>query len=155
MWPQLAPGFPGQQRLILTGAVKKPCKGSGLSGSQPLTEIFRKQAEQASQQRSSGESTDTTSQSAPQAPTAYQDPAKKPKLDTQAARPFEGPTPRRLHFHTELDQQAHGLQANNAALAMTPSQSAAPPLQDALDEEHEQPMSETPASEGSIDVDYF
>ena len=108
----------GQQRLILTSEIKKPCKGSGISGSPPLTEIFRKQAEQASQQKSAGDSTSDTSHTTQQAPPALQEKSKKPRLQHQQPaehhEPYlkgQNPTPRRLHFPTELDQQAQGTTA--------------------------------------------
>ena len=104
-----------QQRLILTGAIKKPCKGSGISGSPPLTEIFRKQAAQASQQKSPEDSTSGTSQTTQPAPQVVQETSKKPRLQHQHHAESQepnlkgpGPTPRRLHFPTELDQQAQG-----------------------------------------------
>ena len=40
----------GQNRVILTGAIRKPCKGAATSGSPPLTEYFRSQPSQANQQ---------------------------------------------------------------------------------------------------------
>ena len=119
----------GQQRLILTAAVKKPCKGSGSSGSPPLTEIFRKQMEQASQ-HSSPDSAGDTSHMATQEPQALHEQVKKPRLDNrQPAQPstedHHRPTPRRLHFPTGLDLQEQGSKADAAALAMIPSQVAA------------------------------
>ena len=38
-----------QQRPIVTGALQKTCKGAAVSSSPPLVEIFRRQAEKASQ----------------------------------------------------------------------------------------------------------
>ena len=40
----------GQNRIILTGAIRKPCKGAAIGGSPPLTEYFRSQPSQANQQ---------------------------------------------------------------------------------------------------------
>ena len=103
-------------------------KGSGISGSPPLAEIFRKQAEQASQQKSPGDSTSGTSQTTQQAPPALQEKSKKPRLQHQKPEEQQepnlkgqGPTPRRLHFPTELDQQAQGTLAHKPAQAKTPS----------------------------------
>lgn len=90
----------GQQRLILTAAVKKPCKGSGSNSSTPLTEIFRKQLEQASQ-HGSQDSSEDTSQQAPQESQVLQAQVKKPRLDHRWTPPSSTeehprPTPRRL-----------------------------------------------------------
>ena len=38
-----------QRRVILTGAIRKPCKGAGTAGSPPLTEYFIKQSSAATQ----------------------------------------------------------------------------------------------------------
>ena len=66
-------------------ALTKVCKGAGTKGSPPLSEFFRKK-------------TDTSSQSAEAS--LSQPPAKEAQsLDVQ------GPTPRRLHFNTQLDER--------------------------------------------------
>ena len=36
-----------QHRIILTGAIRRACKGAAISGSPPLPELFRKQAQKA------------------------------------------------------------------------------------------------------------
>ena len=69
----------GQQRLILTAAVKKPSKGSHSQSSTPLTEIFRKQMEQASQ-HSSSESSGVSSPKPPEHH-AKEEKVNKPTLD--------------------------------------------------------------------------
>lgn len=88
----------GQQRIITTQALHKACKGAALKGSPPLSEFFKKKDTPGS-----GSQEATTSQ------------------------PEEGktrPTPKRLHFSTELDEQ-EALHQQFAALAMNPSLSAA------------------------------
>ena len=118
----------GQHRLILTAAIKKPCKGSGSQSSTPLTELFRKQLEQASQS-STPDSNGDNSQLA-EALTAPAESAKRPRHE-QTRPPQTGhadkpqPTPRRLHFPTELDLHAQGTNRAPAAKAMNPSQDAA------------------------------
>ena len=119
----------GQHRLILTAAVKKPCKGSGSQSSTPLTEIFRKQLEQASQSGSPDSSGDT-SQQAPHESQALPERVKKPKLEPrwppQTCHPeHPRPTPRRLHFQTDLDLQEQDPEHAQAAMAMNPSHEAA------------------------------
>ena len=75
----------GEQRIITNQVLTKVCKGAGTKGSPPLSEFFRKK-------------TDTSSQSAEAS--LSQPPAKEAQsLDVQ------GPTPRRLHFNTQLDER--------------------------------------------------
>ena len=141
------------QRLILTTAFKKPCKGAGT----PLEEFFRRQATQTAPQ-SPADSASGSSQHSQHPPRAATTTAKRPR--TQHQQPPEaiepnlkgsGPTPRTLHILTQLDQQAQGSQA------MTPSH------QDPLSNLTNQNMpGETPPQpEGqededpSITVDYF
>ena len=120
----------GQQRLIHTAAVKKPCKGSGSASSTPLTEIFKKQLEQASQHGSPDSSGDN-SQQTPQESQAMHDQVKRPRLDTKGTTQSiqveqHRPTPRRLHFPTDLDLQEQGTKTDTIAQAMKPSHLAAP-----------------------------
>ena len=120
----------GQQRIILTGALKIPCKGAAISGSPPLPELFRKQVEQATQKANSQD--DNQGQSLAQAEqdrAEYQNPNKVPRLEepTQAfpnQRPNQGPTPRRLHFSTALDSLNSDTPPATTALAMNPSHRA-------------------------------
>ena len=152
-----------QQRIILTTAIKKPCKGAGLSGSPPLEEIFRRQATQASPQ-SPDDSASGSSQTSPQAPQAVPISSKKPRLQfQQLPQPPEphpkgdGPTPRRLHFPTKLDQQAHGSLALQPERALTPSQPD--PLSALTSEDTPEATSPgQPSHDGedtSFTVDYF
>ena len=113
------------QRLILTTAFKKPCKGAGSTGS-PLEEFFRRQATHTEPQSPEDSASGSSHQS--QHPKAGTATAKRPK--TQPQQPAEasesqpkgpGPTPRRLHFPTQLDQHAQGTLATSPAQAMTPS----------------------------------
>ena len=111
----------GQNRIILTGAIRKPCKGAAIGGSPPLTEYFRSQPSQAAHQatrqleeasRTGTEVKHTDSvQSQPQPqqqPTAL---GLCPQPEVQHGRP----TPRRLHFPTDLD--GHEQQAEQDSLA--------------------------------------
>ena len=115
----------GQQGLIHTAAVKKPCKGSGSQSSTPLTEIFRRQVEQASQHEASGSSSAPEPDSPPEQQDAA-DQVKRPRLGTttmpqQPANRDPRPTPRRLHFQTALDTHNQASATVTNALAMTPS----------------------------------
>ena len=101
----------GQNRVILTGAIRKPCKGAANGGSPPLTEYFRSQPSQAAQQapQPATEDPPPVHEASHTATHKSQDPAAT-QAATCGARPSsEGPhgrpTPRRLHFPTELDQQ--------------------------------------------------
>ena len=71
----------GQKRIITTQALTKPCKGAGLKGSPPLSEFLK------------GDAAGST--------------AEKHQPSLQATEPVQPasnrPTPRRLHFSTELD----------------------------------------------------
>ena len=135
---------------------KKPCKGAGSSGSPSLEEIFRRQTTQASpkspEDTASGHS--HTSQHAPQ---EEQSTFKKPRLPPQQQNePPEpnvldtGPTPRRLHFPTMLDQHTQGSLANQPEQAMTPSQQD-PSSREATSPGH----ADVDGEETSINVDYF
>ena len=111
-----------QQRLILTTAFKKPCKGAGTTGSPPLEEYFRKLATQAS---SSSPDTSSDQGSGSQQQTAASDRHSATRLPRRnmAAVPHQDarPTPRRLHFTTLLDQRDQGTLAPQTTPAMTPS----------------------------------
>ena len=79
---------------------KSPAKAQAATSSTPLTEIFRKQLEQASQHGSPDSSGDN-SQLAPQDSQALQEQVKKPKLDHRrttlsSTEEHPRPTPRRL-----------------------------------------------------------
>ena len=144
-------------------AFKKPCKGAGSTGSPPLEEFFRRQATQASP-KSPEDSASGSSQLSQHATQAVAPTTKKPRLQhQQPADPPEpnlkgsGPTPRRLHFPTKLDQQAQGSLASMPEQAMTPSPHdplSRPP-------NHATPEATSPGHEGhdgedpSITVDYF
>ena len=158
-----------QQRLILTAAVKKPCKGSGSNSSTPLTEIFRKQLEQASQHSSPASPSDT-SQVAQQEAQAKPETVKQSKLDhRQATQSGAEAKPRRLHFPTDMDLQEQGSEADNAALAMNPSLVAAsalnnssgqapattPPAAPICAENASQPSPEGEPQMDDFTVDYF
>ena len=71
----------GQQRVILTAAFKKSCKGAAQVGTPPLTDFF---ARQGTQGTSADKHSSSTSGGAPDGTTK--------------------PTPRRLHFATPLTQ---------------------------------------------------
>ena len=71
----------GQHRLILTAAVKKPCRGSGSQSSTPLTAIFKKQLEQASQSGSPDSSADTSHSA--KAPPDHSESATRPAHEQQ------------------------------------------------------------------------
>ena len=111
-----------QQRLILTTAFKKPCKGAGAAGSPPLEEYFRKQATQApSSSPDTSSEQGTCSQHQP-TPSDRQYATRLSLQDTAAVTPQDSrPTPRRLHFTTQLDQRDQGTLAIQPAPAMTPS----------------------------------
>ena len=82
---------------------------AAISGSPPLPELFRTQAEQATPQTESpGEPPKTRIQQLALEHDDYQKPTKVPRLEAQlTAKPNQDnggrPTPRRLHFNTELD----------------------------------------------------
>ena len=113
----------GQQRLIHTAAVKKPCKSSGSQTSTPLTELFRRQTEQASQEASRSSHAPGSS-TPPEEHEAEQ--VKRPRLGTTNTRHLDetsdtGPTPRRLHFQTDFDARTQATATVPTALAMSPS----------------------------------
>lgn len=90
----------GQRRLIATQALHKPCKGAATRGSPPLSDFFKKKDTTSSQSQG-------LTQPAPEAHTAQ-------------------PTPKRLNFHTALDEQEHDdLNQRLSALAMNSSPPAA------------------------------
>ena len=83
----------GQQRVILTASVKRPCKGAASAGTPPLTDFFARQM--------SVENSHTQQGTAP--------------MDEGVTHP----TPRRLHFATPLTQaedQGTPAQAMNFSL---------------------------------------
>lgn len=90
----------GQHRVILTGAIRKSCKGAAISGSPPLPELFRQQAQKArdiqaaNSARPAKDHTGTGKQDQRNSQTLHLGPG--------------GPTPRRIHFDTAYDQQASG-----------------------------------------------
>ena len=86
-----------EQDYTHTQALHKPCKGAATKGSPPLSEFFKKK---------------DTAGSASQGPTSS-------PLDDVSSRP----TPKRLHFNTELDEQ-EALNQQLSALAMNPSHKA-------------------------------
>ena len=83
----------GQQRIILTGALKNPCKGAAISGSPPLPELFRKQVEQATQKANSQDDPQGQPLSKTESDrAAYQHPSTAPRLeDAIQASPTQGP----------------------------------------------------------------
>ena len=84
----------GQQRVILTASIKRPCKGAASAGTPPLTDFFARQG--------SVENSHTQQGTAPMADDGTH------------------PTPRRLHFATPLTQaedQGTPAQAMNSSLA--------------------------------------
>ena len=86
----------GQHRVILTAAFKKSCKGAAQVGTPPLTDFF---ARQRTQGTSADKHSSSTSSGAPDGPTK--------------------PTPRRLHFATQLTQaedNTESAQAMNSSL---------------------------------------
>ena len=87
----------GNQRLIATQALHKPCKGASTKGSPPLSEFFKKKDNSGSQSQASTSNAQ----------------------DEISARP----TPKRLHFNTELDEH-EALNQQLSALAMNPSHTA-------------------------------
>ena len=89
-----------QHRVILTAAIRKPCKGAVTAGSPPITDYFTKQATGAAQHKAQITS-----------------PSKAEE------RPTVRPTPRRLHFATQLTE---GEDTMHPAQAKTPSLSAGP-----------------------------
>ena len=82
----------GQQRVILTASIKRPCKGAASAGTPPLTDFFARQT--------GAENTHTQQNAAPM---------------TEGGN---HPTPRRLHFATPLTQAED---QRHPALAMKPS----------------------------------
>ena len=82
----------GQQRVILTASIKRPCKGAASAGTPPLTDFFARQT--------GGENTHTQQRAAP------------------LTEGGNHPTPRRLHFATPLTQAED---QRHPALAMNPS----------------------------------
>ena len=87
----------GSHKLIATQALYKPCKGAATKGSPPLSEFFKKK-----------DTTGSTSQGSTSSP-----------QNAVCSRP----TPKRLHFNTELDEQ-EALNQQLSALAMNPSHTA-------------------------------
>lgn len=75
----------GEQRLITTQALTKACKGAGSKGSPPLSEFFKKKSETSS----------TAADALTSQPLATES---QPQVENR-------PTPRRLHFHTQLDER--------------------------------------------------
>ena len=90
----------GQQRILATQALHKPCKGASTKVSTPLSEFFKKKDPSSSQ-----------------SPELHQ-----PATTATAAQP----TPKRLSFQTALDarEQEEELTNSMSALAMNPSPSA-------------------------------
>ena len=106
----------GHRRLIATQALHKACKGASTRGSPPLSDFFKKKDTPSGHGQGS----------ASQAP------------DDLSARP----TPKRLHFQTELDEQAREeLNQQLSALAMNPSHPAA--------------AQQTEDDKATIEVDFF
>ena len=87
----------GNQRLIATQALHKPCKGASTKGSPPLSEFFKKKDNSGSHSQGSTSSA-------------------QEEISTR-------PTPKRLHFNTELDEQ-EALNQQLSALATNPSRTA-------------------------------
>ena len=163
----------GQQRIILTGDLKKPCKGAAISGSPPLPELFRKQVEQATQKANSqDDSQEQTLSTAASDRAAYQHPSTAPCLDTtiQASPnqgPNRGPTPRRLHFSTAFDSLTSDTTPATTALAMNPSQQTVDENREQkkarleadttmrTESVHEQDEEESRAEDDACNVDFF
>ena len=89
----------GQHRIIATQAFHKPCRGAGGKHTPPISTFFHKK-----QDKSSSHSSES--------------------LPPDAAA-TSGPTPKRLHFPTALDEaEQEALTHGMSTLAMTPSQPA-------------------------------
>lgn len=119
--------------MILTGAIRRQRKGAAISGSPPLTELFRRQTEQATQDKASeagqqglqgqlapGESEDASGQAkASKPPASY-------RTSPSPDGPHGRPTPRRLHFPTALDEPAQLEQAPMPVEQTTPARTEEP-----------------------------
>ena len=93
----------GQQRIISITAYHKECKGAGLEGSPRLQRYFQQQTQEGISQHSPPAV----------AATATRQPGRTQK-----------PTPRRLHFPTELPAHEDPADSHTPAKAMTPSPKA-------------------------------
>ena len=118
--------------------------------------------EQASQHSSPESSGDSSQMPQPEHP-AKAEMVNKPTLDHRRPNQFgkeaqPRPTPRRLHFPTDMDLQEQGTEADNAALAMNPSLQAAQMLTQSSNHVSSAMLS-APHDEGDLQedftVDYF
>ena len=114
--------------------------------------------EQASQHSSPESSGDSSHK--PQEHHAKDETVNKPTLDPR--RPTQlgeeartRPTPRRLHFPTDMDLQEQGQEAGIAALAMNPSPQAAQLLTQSSNHPSAAPMHEEGDLPEAFTVDYF
>ena len=142
-------------------AIRRPCKGAATSGSPPLPELFRKQAQQASQQPDTKADdnlcTQEANRQADQTAISRAPHTQATPTVSSTATASGGPTPRRLHFDSELDRSAFEAQPATSAQAMTPSHTAEPTpvmttdTRSLQEEQNEEEMLET----DEVLVDYF